>query len=269
LTLLGWRRFNPSIFATGPVAELPDDELLLFLRLAFGPHSIAIAGVVVGGRLALAETCRVSPERFDFLFGNLQSRGLAIADWRARLAFFHVAHFDDPPANPNVVTMWARLLLALPPCDVRDSIRAAIEADLTRRDAKFARQWFAVLGDADPTILDDEHNGSQNGLQNRSGNGSLNRRVNRLGNKNPDPNPDPNQKKKPEPAKRAAKRRARESFAPDGAQAAAAETAADEGKLSAAAGLNGRVVQDAAPAPSRFTASSMRRAVAAARGESS
>jgi hypothetical protein len=264
LNLLGWRRIRPAIFTHGPISELPDGELLLYLRLAFGPASIAIGGVIVGGPLALAETSRLAPADFDRLFQSLHERGVAFADWRVRLAFLPLAYRDDPVASPNAAMKWARIWLALPACELRAHIRREIEADLARRDEAFMRSWLLGIGDE---VLDDS-----NGYGNSSGNGSGNGCPNGSGNgwgitdthselRTPDP------EKKPEPAKRAAKRRARESFAPDGAQAAASkavETAADEEKLSAAAGLNGRVVQDAAPAPFRVTAANMQRDVSAA-----
>ena len=81
-------------------------------------------GAIPGGRAALAEECGADPKEFSEAFTELESSGLVVADWTARLVFIEFMVEDDPPSNASVATGRGRMLGDLPECDLRRRIAA-------------------------------------------------------------------------------------------------------------------------------------------------
>lgn len=101
-------------FAPGPRA--------LHVAFLVGPGTTIIRGVIVGGSAALAEHLDWTRDELLAAFSELERRGIAEADWRARLVFVPHLLRRNRPANPNVVKHQRKFFDRLPACDLKTRI---------------------------------------------------------------------------------------------------------------------------------------------------
>ena len=91
----------------------------LLIYLLTGPHTTRLPGLLVAGEAALAEILDWPLEGFREAFRELLEKGLARADWKARVVLVPGAIQLNPPDNPNVIKGWAKDFVEVPDCAVK------------------------------------------------------------------------------------------------------------------------------------------------------
>lgn len=121
----------------------PPHPMTLWLYLLTSPFSLRVPGVIVAGRAALAEALDWSPEDFDTCFSPWASKGMVIADWKARLVYL-TGSFRQPenrPASPSTAATWRRDLLSAPECALRERVIGDLRQMLKELHPSFLRSF--------------------------------------------------------------------------------------------------------------------------------
>src|SRR3989304_5505212 len=107
-----------------PLSAAPPNGQTLFLYLITSPYGgpLWLPGVIVAGEAALAEGLGWPVKGFRKGFAELFAKGLAKADWAARLVFLPKAFKHNPPDNPNVARAWRKAFEELPECGLKAEI---------------------------------------------------------------------------------------------------------------------------------------------------
>lgn len=109
---------------------LSDRAKLLWNRLLTGPETSNLPGLIVAGRLQLAEAMGWSPESFDEAFAELSSKGMAKADWKLRVILVPKAINYNLPQSPNVVLSWQEAWDATPDSNLKSLALARLSEAL-------------------------------------------------------------------------------------------------------------------------------------------
>ena len=104
------------------LSAAPPNAQTLFFYLITGPHTVGLPGASHVGEAALAEGLGWPLKAFRKAFTEVSTKGMAKADWEARLVFVPRAVEHNPPENPNVVTAWGRAFGELPECDLKREV---------------------------------------------------------------------------------------------------------------------------------------------------
>lgn len=91
----------------------------LWQFLITGPHTTAVPGLFTAGEAGMAETLGWPLPGFRRSWQEIESRGMAQADWRARVVWLPNAIRHNQPENPNVVTGWRHVLDDIPECALK------------------------------------------------------------------------------------------------------------------------------------------------------
>lgn len=153
------------------LSPMPPSGRGLWLFLMTGPHTSQVPGLFRAGRLAMAEELEWSPEQFDERFAELFEKGMAKADFKARIVWLPNALKHNPPENPNVVKSWRDEIDLLPDCPLKAEALEAIRAYLETRGDAFV---YALFGDVRKAANSGSSNGLPNGSANRSSKGMPN-----------------------------------------------------------------------------------------------
>jgi len=113
----------------------------LWLWLITGPFSTVIPGVVVGGRLAMAERLDWAPEDFDRCWSEIEAEKMAEADWKAPLVWMPNGIHHNEPDNPNVVTGWRKAEPFIPECGLRTKAFLELRSYLQTRGPAFVSSF--------------------------------------------------------------------------------------------------------------------------------
>lgn len=113
----------------------------LWLFLMTGPHTGPIPGLFRAGRAGMAEELGWELEAFDKAFLEVSEKGMAKADFRARLVWLPSAIKHNRPESPNVVKSWRTELDLLPECGIKTEAAAFIRAYLQSLGPAFARAF--------------------------------------------------------------------------------------------------------------------------------
>lgn len=92
----------------------------LFFFLLTGPHTGPIPGLFRAGRAALAEDLSWPQKAFDEAFQEVFVKGMAKADWEARVVWLPNAAKCNPPQSPNVITSWRSEWQLIPECGLKN-----------------------------------------------------------------------------------------------------------------------------------------------------
>lgn len=103
----------------------------LWLYLLFGPQTTAIPGLSTTGEASLAETLGWPLAGFRRAWREIETQGMATADWQARVVWIPKAIAHNEPESPNVVRSWRATLDEVPECQLKNiavgSLRIYIE----------------------------------------------------------------------------------------------------------------------------------------------
>jgi len=123
-----YRKVDVRMWGDAKFAALSYRAKFLWFRLLTGPETTIVPGLLVAGRLSLSEALGWEPAELDAAWREVESHGMARADWRARVIWLVNAVRYNPPASPNALSQWRAVADALPESQVRDeAIRAIAE----------------------------------------------------------------------------------------------------------------------------------------------
>jgi hypothetical protein len=126
-----YRKIHVQVWGDRRFRELSEGAQRLWFYLLTGPETTSLPGLIVAGKAALAEALGWSAERFLERFGELSAKGMAKADWDARLVWLPNAIRHHRPDNPNIVVGWRDYWDHAPECDLKAeayrAYRSAIE----------------------------------------------------------------------------------------------------------------------------------------------
>jgi hypothetical protein len=105
----------------------PPNGQSLFIYLLANPAITSVPGLYKAGRAQLADELGWELKGFDEAFAEVSAKGLAKADWKARLVWVPGAPKYNTPENPNVVIGWRVHLDELPECSLKiEALRALV-----------------------------------------------------------------------------------------------------------------------------------------------
>lgn len=91
----------------------------LWFYLLTNPNTNSIPGLFRAGEAQMAEELGWSLEAFRKAFREVSAKGMAKADWKARLVWVQRAIRFNKPESPNVVTGWSVSWDELPECPLK------------------------------------------------------------------------------------------------------------------------------------------------------
>lgn len=110
-------------------APQPCGQALWWFLFA-GPFSSRIPGIVLGGRMAMAEKLGWSADAFDDAFAEVMREGMAEANWDVQLVWLPNGIKHNEPESVNVVKAWRHYWQFVPECALRDEAIRSLKAYL-------------------------------------------------------------------------------------------------------------------------------------------
>lgn len=114
----------------------------LWFWLLTGAATSSIPGLLAIGEQGAAEALGWSLADFRSAFAEIETAGMAEADWERRIVFLPRAIEHNKPASPNVVKSWLDAWYELPECDLRDRAWAVFFCAL---DGKYREHFVATI----------------------------------------------------------------------------------------------------------------------------
>lgn len=148
-----YRKIYPRVWSDERFRELsapkPNAQTLWFFLLT-GPHTSNIPGLLCIGEAALAESLRWSMTSFRRRWKEIESAGMAEADWRERVIWVPRAIIYNEPESPNVVRSWGGLIPDIPPCALKDKALDALLCACESIGPSFEKAWYEAMRKAYP-----------------------------------------------------------------------------------------------------------------------
>jgi hypothetical protein len=123
-----YRKVDVRIWGDEKFRDLTDRARLLWFYLITAPESTSVPGLYTASRAGIADVLGWDLRAFDRAFDELASRGLVLADWKARVVWVPNAPRYNVPESPNVVRAWAKHVDEVPECDLKTKATEALEA---------------------------------------------------------------------------------------------------------------------------------------------
>ncbi len=114
-----FRKIDPRMWGDAKFQSLGERAKLLWCYLLTGPEVTSLPGIIVAGRLHLAEALGWTPEAFEEAFREAFAKGMAKADWKARVIWLPNAWRYNRPESPNVVRSWRDHWDNTPECELK------------------------------------------------------------------------------------------------------------------------------------------------------
>lgn len=120
----------------------------LWTYLLTGPHTTALPGLFVAGEAGMAECLGWDIEAFRKAFAEVFDKGMAKADWKARVVWIPKALFYNAPESPNVIIGWRKAWDEVPACAIKaEALKAITDFVLTLTD-KFKKAFQQAFPEA-------------------------------------------------------------------------------------------------------------------------
>jgi hypothetical protein len=135
-----YRKVHSCLWADRRFRELsapPPSAQVLWFYLLTGEHLDILPGLARAGEAQLAEALGWSLEAFRACWSEIETRGMARADWRSRVVWLPNAVRYNAPENPNQVRGWARAWAAIPECGLKDEARETLRLHMIERGGGF------------------------------------------------------------------------------------------------------------------------------------
>ncbi|MGE5610007.1 MAG: hypothetical protein ACM359_12190 [Bacillota bacterium] len=139
-----YRKVATSIYADQKFCQLSKPQpngQSLWLYLLTGQHTTAIPGLSCVGEMALAEALEWDPKGFAKAFAELSEKGMAKADWKARVLWLPNAIRYNEPENPNVVLGWRSVAKEIPECPLKHEAMISIRRFLAEKRQSLAEAF--------------------------------------------------------------------------------------------------------------------------------
>jgi hypothetical protein len=163
-----YSRLPVGLFEALPadVAKAGPSAIVLLLWLYLSPFRRSLPGVVRAGDVIMADALRWSPAAVRRALGVLEAQGVVAVDRDNRVAWIVSAIADDPPRNENVLSAWAADWAELPPCALKDQIRAEVAKTIQslEKSESLSAKWQELTRNSSP-------NSQPNSSGDSSGNG--------------------------------------------------------------------------------------------------
>jgi len=127
------------------LSPIPPSGQGLWFFLLTGPHTSAVPGLFRSGRAGMAEELGWSVENFDRYFDEVYQKGMAKADFNARLVWLPNAIKHNRPESPNVVRSWRQELDVLPECPLKNEAIEHLREYLTHMGVAFVSAFNEIL----------------------------------------------------------------------------------------------------------------------------
>jgi hypothetical protein len=118
----------------------------LWIFLLTGPQTSNIPGLFHAGEMALSEELEWSVEAFREAFGEVFRKGLAEADWKARVVWVPNAVKYNQPESPNVVKSWRHAWDEIPECALKAEAHERLKAFMKGLGEGFAKAFAEACG---------------------------------------------------------------------------------------------------------------------------
>lgn len=128
------------------LSAIPPCAQGLWFFLLTGPHTSPIPGLFRAGRAAMAEELEWELEAFDKAFTEVLDKGMAKADFKARIVWLPKALKHNKPESPNVVRSWHSELSLLPDCELKTEAIEAILEELKSIGSPYVDAFNDALG---------------------------------------------------------------------------------------------------------------------------
>lgn len=113
------------------LSPIPECGQGLWFWLLTNPETTSIPGLYRAGEAGQAEALGWTLKGFREAFREVSSKGMAKADWKARVIWVPKAIEHNPPESPNVVKSWKVPWSEIPECSLKveaySSLKAFIE----------------------------------------------------------------------------------------------------------------------------------------------
>jgi hypothetical protein len=144
------RKVDLRLWSDAKFRSLSRNGKFLWIFLLTCPYTGDFPGLLRMSRAGAAEELDLTTEEFDRSFAELQSAGMAEADWAARLVWLPNAVRYNRPDNVNAVKAWACELMDLPECELRSKAAMKTLAFLKRWNQDAANAFAAEADLAEP-----------------------------------------------------------------------------------------------------------------------
>ena len=145
-----YRKVDQRMWADAKFLSLGDRAKLLWVYLLTGTSTTSLPGVIVAGRAQIAEHLGWSPEVFAEAFGEVFRKGMAKADWEARVVFLPRASRYASPESPNVIRGWRTLWDEVPECALKCEAYHALKAFAEALPEAFRKAFGEALPQPSP-----------------------------------------------------------------------------------------------------------------------
>lgn len=135
-----YRNVDQRVWGDRKFRSLSTNARLLWFYLLTGPHVGPVPGLACVGRAGLAEALGWDLAAFDACFSEIASKGMAEADWDARVVWLPNAVKHNEPDSENNVSGWQRYLETLPDSDLTERATRTILAQAREMLAKRASE---------------------------------------------------------------------------------------------------------------------------------
>jgi hypothetical protein len=136
-----YRPIHVSMWTDSRFTELSDLAKLLYVFLATGPNTLNLPGLSKVGLSTLVDDLAWRKRDVLRRFAELESAGLAKADWSNRLVWLPEISRANPPDNPNVAQKFGSTLQFLAECDLKTEATVFFRDQLLARGSKFLEQF--------------------------------------------------------------------------------------------------------------------------------
>jgi len=137
-------------------APKPNAQSLWF-RLLTGPELGIIPGLFAAREAGLADALDWPLPAFRKCWKEIESRGMASADWKAGVVWVPNSIRHNEPTSPNSVASWRRAANELPECPLRTQAFESLAAYLESMGALWIGAWQLALGSASTPAKIREH----------------------------------------------------------------------------------------------------------------
>ncbi len=151
-----YRKIHVPMYADGKFTSLSKPQpnaQSLWMYILTGPHTSIIPGLSCIGAAALAESLDWEPEAFRKAFLEISSKGMARADWKARILWVPNAVKYNPPESPNVVKAWASYWAEVPECELKLHIYQELKAFVDGMGDGFQEAFRKAFGKPLPKTM--------------------------------------------------------------------------------------------------------------------
>jgi hypothetical protein len=151
--LARYRKIDTRMWGDSKFRELSSPKpsgKYLWMFLLTGPQTSNVPGLFHAGEMALAEELEWSVEDFREAFGEVFRKGLAEADWKARVVWVSNAVKYNQPESPNVVKSWRYAWDEIPECALKTEAHERLKAFTKGLGEGFAKAFAEACAQPSP-----------------------------------------------------------------------------------------------------------------------